>query len=155
MAQISKKIQIAETALPLFLNDGFKATSIDKVVKASKVSKPTIYNHFPDKEALLYFALQHWLEQQETPLIQATGELDLQHQISQHWLTQEAILFYGLFLGEGHNAHEAKTLFLTQFDEPWRHALRTWSISHKKDPEQWQHYISHKIVASRFYTAME
>ncbi|MEM7562893.1 MAG: TetR/AcrR family transcriptional regulator [Pseudomonadota bacterium] len=44
MAQKSKKDHIVATALPLFLENGFKGTSIDLVVKASEVSKPTVYN---------------------------------------------------------------------------------------------------------------
>jgi AcrR family transcriptional regulator len=34
MAQKSKKNQIANAALPLFLDNGFKGTSIDMVVKS-------------------------------------------------------------------------------------------------------------------------
>jgi AcrR family transcriptional regulator len=51
MAQRSKKDHIAAAALPLFLENGFKGTSIDMVVRVSGVSKPTVYNHFPDKAA--------------------------------------------------------------------------------------------------------
>ena len=52
MAQKSKKDHIIATALPLLLEKGFKGTSIDMVVKACGVSKPTVYNHFSDKGAL-------------------------------------------------------------------------------------------------------
>lgn len=151
MAQISKKVQIAESALPLFLTDGFKATSIDKVVKASNVSKPTIYNHFPDKEALLFFALQHWLDQNMPAKLDATSELNLQQQIKERWLSADAIRFYGLFIGEGFRATEAKALFLTLFDEPWRQALRINCQGLSYDNNHWQQYVSHQIVASRLY----
>ena len=33
------------------------------VVKASGVSKPTVYNHFPDKSALINEVLQRWIDE--------------------------------------------------------------------------------------------
>jgi AcrR family transcriptional regulator len=68
MAQRSKKDHIAAAALPLFLENGFKGTSIDMVVRVSGVSKPTVYNHFPDKAALMLAVLSRWIENNK-PLI--------------------------------------------------------------------------------------
>ena len=62
MAQKSKKALVATAALPLFLQNGFKGTSIDMVVKASGVAKATVYNHFPDKAALMLATLSGWIE---------------------------------------------------------------------------------------------
>ncbi len=39
-------------ALREFLENGYKGTSVDRLAKAAGVSKPTLYNHFKDKEAL-------------------------------------------------------------------------------------------------------
>jgi TetR/AcrR family transcriptional regulator of autoinduction and epiphytic fitness len=61
MAQKSKKEHITAVALPLFLQNGFKGTSIDVVVKQSSVSKPTVYNHFPDKAALILAVVEQWV----------------------------------------------------------------------------------------------
>ncbi len=65
MAQKSKRNYIVEMALPLFLEHGFKGTSIDLVVKKSGVSKPTVYNHFPDKIALMLAVVENWCETQQ------------------------------------------------------------------------------------------
>jgi len=62
MAQKSKKEHIIRTALTLFLEHGFKGTSVDLVVKISGVSKPTVYNHFPDKAALMHSVIKTWVE---------------------------------------------------------------------------------------------
>jgi len=42
VAQKSKKTLIAAAALPLFLENGFKGTSIDMVVNSSQGAKATV-----------------------------------------------------------------------------------------------------------------
>lgn len=123
MAQRSKKDFIAATALPLFLENGFKGTSIDMVVRASGVSKPTVYNHFPDKAALMLAVMQRWIENNK-PLILAINDQDeLQDLIRTRWLTDEALGFYAIVIGEGWRFPEARQLFWEQFDHLWRVAF--------------------------------
>jgi AcrR family transcriptional regulator len=123
MAQRSKKDHIAASALPLFLENGFKGTSIDMVVKLSRVSKPTVYNHFPDKAALMVAVLSLWIENNK-PLIMPIRDLnELDEFVSTHWLTDEAVRFYALVIGEGWRFPQAKLLFWEQFDRLWRKAL--------------------------------
>jgi AcrR family transcriptional regulator len=45
--------KVLKAALNLFGARGIEATSMDAIAQASGVSKATIYNHWPDKEALL------------------------------------------------------------------------------------------------------
>jgi len=122
MAQRSKKRQIAAAALPLFLENGFKGTSIDMVVKASEVSKATIYNHFPDKAALMAATLKQWIEAHK-PLIASRQSLDFDEFVQRHWLTDDAVRLYALVIGEGWRFPEAKQLFWSQYDRLWRQAL--------------------------------
>ncbi|MCP4472956.1 MAG: TetR/AcrR family transcriptional regulator, partial [Gammaproteobacteria bacterium] len=75
MAQRSKKRHIATSALPLFLEFGFKGTSIDMVVKLTGVAKPTVYNHFPDKAALMEAVLGVWIENNK-PVIMPVRDLN-------------------------------------------------------------------------------
>lgn len=49
----SKKQQLLDTARQLFAEYGYQGTSIDLVVQTAGVSKPTVYNNFPTKQALL------------------------------------------------------------------------------------------------------
>jgi len=123
MAQKSKKNQIAAAALPLFLENGFKGTSIDMVVKASEVSKATVYNHFPDKAALMLATLSLWLEANKPLIAPLQGIADFDEFVQRHWLTDEAVRLYALVIGEGWRFPEAKQLFWTQFDRRWRQAL--------------------------------
>jgi AcrR family transcriptional regulator len=44
--------RILDAAQQLFLEKGFRSTSIDEIAELAPASKPTIYAHFPGKEAL-------------------------------------------------------------------------------------------------------
>mgnify|MGYP000058915301 CR=1 FL=1 len=61
----SKKQQLLDTARWVFAANGYQGTSIDLVVQEAGVSKPTVYNNFPTKQALL-----------QALLAQLTDELD-------------------------------------------------------------------------------
>ena len=123
MAQKSKKLQIAVAALPLFLDNGFKGTSIDMVLKSSEVSKATVYNHFPDKAALMEATLALWIEANK-PLIAPVGSAaDFDEFVHRHWLSDDSVRIYALVIGEGWRFAAAKQLFWEQFDRPWRQAL--------------------------------
>lgn len=47
-----KRADIVEAAAALFREDGFAATSMDRIARRAGVSKRTVYNHFPGKEEL-------------------------------------------------------------------------------------------------------
>src|SRR6202046_636625 len=55
-----KRAAIISAAIEEFLADGFDATSMDRVAARASVSKRTVYNHFPSKEAL-FAAILHQL----------------------------------------------------------------------------------------------
>ena len=44
--------RILDAAQKLFLEKGFAGASIDEIAEMAPASKPTIYSHFPGKEAL-------------------------------------------------------------------------------------------------------
>lgn len=52
-----KRLQILSAASCLFLKEGFSNTSMDKVAKASGVSKQTVYSHFSNKDDLFQSAI--------------------------------------------------------------------------------------------------
>ena len=123
MAQKSKKDLIVETAMPLFLENGFKGTSIDMVVRACAVSKPTVYNHFPDKAALMLAVVTRWSDRNKPQIMSVNNLEALDEFIRTRWLTDEAVKFYAIVIGEGWRFPEAKQLFWSQFDRLWRKAL--------------------------------
>lgn len=146
MAQHSKKDQIAQAALPLFLEHGIKGTSVDMVVKASGVSKPTVYNHFQDKSYLLAYVIECWLQAQPTPAFQASTEKDLIQEMNTHWLSAEACRLYGLCLGEGERAPGAVEVFIEGYDQPWRAALEEQGRKLNLSTDWLQACASHRLL---------
>lgn len=53
-----KRSDIIEASIETFRNEGFQAASIDNIVKKAKVSKPTLYRHFKNKEYLFQKTLE-------------------------------------------------------------------------------------------------
>ncbi|MBW4520026.1 MAG: TetR/AcrR family transcriptional regulator [Scytolyngbya sp. HA4215-MV1] len=49
---------ILDGAMQEFLENGYAGARVDKIVAAAKVSKATVYRHFPDKEALFTALIQ-------------------------------------------------------------------------------------------------
>lgn len=47
-----KRLAVINAAIEEFLAAGFDATSMDRIAARANVSKRTVYNHFPGKEAL-------------------------------------------------------------------------------------------------------
>lgn len=123
MAQKSKKTQIASAALALFLDNGFKGTSIDMVVKSSRVSKATVYNHYPDKAALMLATLSLWIDANKPSIAPLRGKDDFDDFLQRRWLSDDAVRIYALVIGEGWRFPQAKQLFWSQFDRLWRKAL--------------------------------
>lgn len=150
MAQPSKKDQIAEAALPLFLELGIKGTSVDLVVKTSGVSKPTVYNHFPDKASLMQHAVECWLSAQQEPAIRARSINGLNKELADSWLNDSALRLYGLFLGEKFRAQQAADLFKQQYDARWRAELKRWAFEYNADEAALNAQVSEKIFNSLF-----
>src|SRR4051812_15133925 len=50
---------VLDAALPLFLDHGYGGTSIDMIAEAAKVTRPVIYDCFPNKEELFRALLEH------------------------------------------------------------------------------------------------
>lgn len=58
---VRKRAAILDAALAEFRATGYEATSMDRVAAAAGVSKRTVYNHFPSKEALFGHILEAML----------------------------------------------------------------------------------------------
>ena len=55
----AKTQAILAGAMQEFLKHGYAAASMDKIAKAAKVSKATVYSHFADKESLFNAVMQN------------------------------------------------------------------------------------------------
>lgn len=127
MARQSKKHLISATALELLLTHGIKAMSVDMVVKASGVSKPTVYNHFADKAQLVHDLMAQWLNDLPWPTLSG-DRAEVHAQLCQHWQQQQVIRLYGIFFGEGDRCPEASALFFQQYHQPLLGLLQQSSL---------------------------
>jgi AcrR family transcriptional regulator len=73
---ISQEKRIIQVATKLFLENGVKSVTIDRIVKELHTSKRTVYNHFSDKTALLKacLAVYHAKVKQENDSIIAQAD---------------------------------------------------------------------------------
>lgn len=108
-----KRQFIVESCVDLFLNNGYKATSIDRVVEYTGVSKPTVYNHFSDKSELLDGVVKLAVEQ----LLQNDHQLieDIEHTL----LSQKSVLLMKLMAGEGRKTPDTLKWYQTQYLQYW------------------------------------
>ncbi|MGD7007208.1 TetR/AcrR family transcriptional regulator [Metabacillus sp. 84] len=60
-----KELMIIQSAIKLFAEKGFQATSIQEIASASGISKGAFYLHFKSKDALLLSILKHYHSQFE------------------------------------------------------------------------------------------
>ncbi len=56
---------ILEGAIEVFIENGFEASSMDKIAEVAGVSKRTIYNHFSSKEVLFQAIVADFLKQRD------------------------------------------------------------------------------------------
>ena len=67
--------------------------------------------------------------------------------MSKNWLTDEAVRFYALVIGEGWRFPEAKEFFWTRFDHLWRKALGYVSDhADKLDQQSVNNYLDHQLL---------
>lgn len=76
---VSNKDVVLQTAMSLFLANGYHVTSMDDIVKSSKVSKTNIYYHFKSKEELLTALVERLIAryEQQIAAIAAREELSV------------------------------------------------------------------------------
>jgi AcrR family transcriptional regulator len=67
--------RIVETTVGLHLERGPAATSIAEIARRAGVQRRTVYNHFPDEEALFAACSTHWRDRHPAP--DPSGWIDL------------------------------------------------------------------------------
>lgn len=92
--------RVIEVAATLFLEKGFAYTSMDELVRVSKVSKSNVYYHFADKEELLAGVVDYWIETYE----RAIDQILSQNQLS----VEDRVQMFLQHLSEGVQSREYK-----------------------------------------------
>ncbi|GAB4196017.1 MAG: TetR/AcrR family transcriptional regulator [Roseiflexaceae bacterium] len=67
-------LKILGVAGQLFMQRGYHAVSINDIVRAARITKPTLYYHFPDKEELFVQTTIHQLAEVHRAFDTATAE---------------------------------------------------------------------------------
>lgn len=73
----ANKQHVIDVASQLFFEQGFVYTSMDEIVRASKVSKSNVYYHFANKDELLLAVIDHWMETYRMELESALSRVEL------------------------------------------------------------------------------
>ncbi|KZN13706.1 TetR/AcrR family transcriptional regulator [Marinomonas sp. TW1] len=132
----SKKHHIVSAACELFTIQGYQGTSIDQVVNAAAVSKPTVYSNFPTKLVLWEQVLESVSEAAEQSL-SATFDA-CQQSASQEALTAwlnlwntwvskpERLAVYRIFIGEQHKMSATSMALFAQFEGQLEIILVRW-----------------------------
>ena len=71
-----KRASILDAATAAFLENGYVGTSIDQIAASAGVSKPTVYNHFADKEELFTEIVLRTIDEVGQPFYDSIGTLD-------------------------------------------------------------------------------
>lgn len=91
---------VVEVAANLFLEKGFVYTSMDELVRVSKVSKSNVYYHFSNKEELLEAVVDYWI----TMYNYALDEVLNQQQFS----VEQRVMMFLTHLSQGVQGREYK-----------------------------------------------
>ncbi len=126
MARASKRDHIVEQATALFLQQGFKGTSVDSVVTTCAVSKPTVYKHFPDKTLLMAAVMDQWLADRPVADLQAVDQDNAWQEMGRFWWRPEHMAMYRLVIAEGWRFPAAAQRFWQEFDQAWQTAAKRW-----------------------------
>ncbi|GAA0610517.1 TetR/AcrR family transcriptional regulator [Virgibacillus siamensis] len=86
-----KEEQILKTAEQLFVDGGFHATGINKVLKESGVATMTLYRYFPSKNDLVLGVLKYREEKYFNYLRSLAGEKSVRSVVDAHcqWITEQ------------------------------------------------------------------
>ncbi|HWP96144.1 MAG TPA: TetR/AcrR family transcriptional regulator [Syntrophomonadaceae bacterium] len=67
--------RIMTVAIDLFKQQGFDETTVDQIANAADVAKCTIYNHFSEKEAIIYEHIQSVIREQTPAMLEYLDKL--------------------------------------------------------------------------------
>jgi AcrR family transcriptional regulator len=93
---LSARERIMETAERLFLQEGFRATGIDRIIAESGVAKMSLYRHFPSKSDLIaaFLEARHeswmaWFRDETEARLAKRADLDVLADVLAAWFQTE------------------------------------------------------------------
>ncbi|MBY6018858.1 TetR/AcrR family transcriptional regulator [Ferrimonas balearica] len=82
---MSKREQILDTALTLFVEQGIAATATAQIAKVAGVATGTLFHHFPSKAELVAALYRGVKQQLADAMATAPPQGPLEHQAQQYW----------------------------------------------------------------------
>ncbi|WP_433257365.1 TetR/AcrR family transcriptional regulator [Streptosporangium sp. CA-135522] len=73
--RIDKRAAILEAAVKVFAQEGYAQAGVDTIAAIAGVAKPTVYNHFGDKEALFRTVMRDGAERTAAKIVAAFATL--------------------------------------------------------------------------------
>ncbi|MEN6349564.1 MAG: TetR/AcrR family transcriptional regulator [Syntrophomonas sp.] len=67
--------RILVVAMDLFKRQGFDKTTVDQIAMEADVAKGTVFNHFPEKEAIIYEHIQSIIREQTPAMLEYLNKL--------------------------------------------------------------------------------
>ena len=132
----SKKAQIIQAACELFIKQGYQGTSIDQVVAAAAVSKPTVYSNFTTKLLLWESVLVEIIQRAEQELTETLKQLEQTSAdnpatgwiaLWKVWCQQpERIATYRILLGEQYKMQPSTVELFNQLEQVLENHLLAW-----------------------------
>ncbi|MBO3459197.1 TetR/AcrR family transcriptional regulator [Aetokthonos hydrillicola Thurmond2011] len=163
-----------------FMERGYAAASMDRIANAAKVSKPTLYSYFQDKEGLFTALIEQlsqgcpqellWLQNPHT--LEEPPDIVLQRLATKilEQFTGEQPLFFliRIMIGESGRFPSLAKAFISKFEKQNIHILTEYLTAHPQislpDPEMAarifmgtliHHIITHEILHGRDVVTVE
>ncbi|WP_111636615.1 TetR/AcrR family transcriptional regulator [Marinomonas shanghaiensis] len=140
----SKKDHIVTVASGLFTEQGYQSTSIDQVVLAAAVSKPTVYSNFPTKLVLWETVLMLLTEQAQAKMQARLDKLRVKKNVTliagwivlwEAWISKsEHLAVYRILLGEQHKMAPSTFALFAAFEAVLESTLRSWIAEFSVSP---------------------
>ena len=147
----AKSAAILKGAMKEFLDNGYAATSMDKVAKSAGVSKATVYSHFGDKESLFGAVMEDLVKDkfQQTMGLDAPQSLEQDPKIVLSAMATKMLEnaqsdrsfqdFMRIIIGESGRFPEIAKVYVNNVAKPAIETLTKYFQSHPKlkleDPE--------------------
>ncbi len=133
-----KHAAIIQAAKKIFLKQGFSATNMQDVTDLAKVSKRTVYHHFPDKTALFQAVLaEHWERINNASYFLNNDEMpeDALKKFAKNFLSflyqRETVALFRLMIAESARFPTLCQTLLRQRKAPFTQALIDYLIAQK------------------------
>lgn len=124
MGGINKKDQIIEAAKIIFLDNGFKQTSMDQIADRAKVARRTIYNQFQSKEKLFEEVINLIWKNISPYQVEINDQdpyqtlLNIGQAIAKYWNSEEIRDYLRLVIAEGGQFPILPKLFYSKGKSP-------------------------------------